>query len=44
MLEHTVPGIYGTADAMEIVHVAFAALGFCPPGAVIYMVVYMLLA
>jgi hypothetical protein len=45
LFESAGPGIYGTADAMDIVHVTLAAVGFCiAAGAVTYLVVKLLLS
>jgi len=45
MFENPGPGIYGTADAMDIDHIILAALGFCAAaGAATYLFIYMLLA
>jgi hypothetical protein len=39
------PGIYGTATAVDIVHVIFAAFGFCVAAAAgTYLVVQLLLS
>jgi hypothetical protein len=39
------PGLYGTAEPMDYIHVIFAAVGFCiAAGAVTYLVVQLLLS
>jgi hypothetical protein len=45
LFESAGPGLYGTATAVDIVHVSLAALAFCVAAtAVTYLVVQMLLS
>jgi hypothetical protein len=45
LFESAGPGIYGTATAVDIVHVTSAAVGFCAAaGAATYLMVHFLLS
>jgi hypothetical protein len=45
LFESAGPGLYGTATAVDVIHVSLAAVGFCvAAGAVTYLVVCFLLS